>query len=67
MFTNNLNYLKGNLDYTNTMTKQHGLGNYGKQRIKDSMARLSDKLSDKEIKLWTLLGYLPKDEQKQTK
>jgi hypothetical protein len=53
--------------YTNKMTKQHGLGNYGKQRIKDSMARLSDKLSDKEIKLWTILGYLPKDEQKQTK
>ena len=50
-----------------SMTKQNGLGDYGKQKIKDSMARLSDKLSDKEIKLWTLLGYLPKDEQKQTK
>ena len=56
-----------NLNYTLNMTKQQGLGEYGKQRFKESMALLKNINFEKDKKLWTILGYLPKDEQKQIK
>lgn len=52
----------------NIMIKQpHGMGNYGKQRFKESMMRLSEQFSDKEIHMYNVLGYTRTNEQKQTK
>ena len=51
-----------------TMIKQpHGMGDYGKQRFKESMNKLSEQFSDKEIHMYNVLGYTSTNEQKQTK
>lgn len=55
------------MDYSYCMTKQQGLGEYGKQRFKETMSLLKSIDFEKDKKVWTILGYLPKDEQKQIK
>ena len=45
------------------MTKQQGLGEYGKQRFKDMLSYIKDENFEKDKKLWTLLI----NEQEQTK
>ena len=52
-----------NLDYSLYMTKQQGLGEYGKQRFKDMLSSIKDENFEKDKKLWTLLI----NEQEQTK
>ena len=52
------------------MTKQHGLGEYGKQRFRDIVSSIKDENFEKDKKLWTTLGRLwepTNNEQKQTK
>lgn len=52
------------------MTKQHGLGEYGKQRFRNIVSSIKDENFEKDKKLWTLLGRLEEhanNEQKQTK
>jgi hypothetical protein len=49
------------------MSKQLGLGDYGKQRIKSLLSSLGTPLNPKEQKLYTTLGILRINEQKSTK
>ena len=52
-----------NLDYSLYMTKQQGLGEYGKQRFRNMLSSIKDENFEKDKKLWKLLI----DEQEQTK
>ena len=52
-----------NLDYSLYMTKQQGLGEYGKQRFRNMLSSIKDENFEKDKKLWTLLI----NEQEQTK
>lgn len=52
------------------MTKQQGLGEYGKQRFITMLSSIKDENFEKDKKLWTSLGRLwehPINEQEQTK
>jgi len=49
------------------MSKQLGLGEYGKQRIKNLLSTVGTQVTPKEQKLYTTLGILNKDEQKPVK
>ncbi len=52
------------------MTKQQGLGEYGKQRFRNMVSSIKDENFEKDKKLWTSLGRLweyPNNEQEQTK
>jgi hypothetical protein len=44
--------------YTNKMTKQQGLGEYGKQRFRKMISSIKDENFEKDKKLWTSLGRL---------
>lgn len=52
------------------MTKQQGLGEYGKQRFRHMLSSIKDENFEKDKKLWTSLGRLwehPSNEQEPTK
>lgn len=49
------------------MSKQLGLGDYGKQRIKNLLSSVGTPVTPKEHKLYTTLGILNTNEQKSTK
>ena len=51
------------MDYSYCMTKQQGLGEYGKQRFRQMISSIKDENFEKDKKLWTLLI----NEQEQTK
>jgi len=40
------------------MTKQQGLGEYGKQRFRKMISSIKDENFEKDKKLWTSLGRL---------
>lgn len=48
-------------------TQQQGLGEYGKNRIREILATRNTPLTDAEKRLYSTLGVIPNNEQRPTK